>query len=191
MFSVEVKTTAHDPIDQMTDVLDAVWDILCHTYDVAAEIPRFETLFMDVDLSDSQRAAESVLARMLCEISESTHRFSPWYKSPARAFGLVIQHDAHSQSARPFLAPEAVTKWRTILYPLRSEIDHKRGLIKALLVFNENAKATRNCAKVIAQCKCVPPNKISIRAHLLVEGGVVCEVCNQSFSLVDSYPLAD
>ncbi len=83
------STAVHDPVEQLNDVLQRTWYLLCCTYDATAALPDFKTLFCGASISVTFQISQAVLVNMLLEVMENIGRFSPWYTRPARAFGLL------------------------------------------------------------------------------------------------------
>lgn len=182
MVPVEAPERAFDPIEMLNASLERAWVAVCDAYDVSACMPDIRTLFADVDLSQPQQAAEAVLVAMLLEVMESVSRFSPWYKQPARAFGLTSIRDLSTQRSRWILAPEAVQRWRDILCQLNELISRYSGLIRALVLVDDlMGKETDEDPCVVAQCACHPPRTIQLRRSVLYKAEIICELCLQPF----------
>ncbi len=182
MVPVEAPERAIDPIETLNAALERAWVAVCDAYDVSACMPDIRTLFADADLSQAQQAAEAVLVAMLLEVMESVSRFSPWYKQPARAFGLASIRDQFSRRSRWILAPEAIQRWQDILCQLNELISRYSGLIRALLLVDDlmgGEMGDDPC--VIARCACRPPRTIQLRRSVLYKAEIICELCLQPF----------
>ncbi len=181
--STKAFETVFDPVELFNRALECAWEALCQTYSVSAQLPDLRALFGEVDLSCSERAADGVLAQMLLELTESIGRFSRWYRSPARAFGLVSVRDNVSHCTRWMLAPEAKQTWQSVLEPLSVAIRNNTGLIQAILFVDglmSDDEAEDPC--IVASCECIPPRAIHIKQSLLIRAGVVCDACQQPFT---------
>ena len=183
MFSVDALRNSHDPIDTFYEVLQHAWETICDAYDVIADLPAIQSLFESTDLNHPDQAAETVVANMLIEITENTHRFSPWYKLPARSFGLTSIRNKQDHSLW-MLAPEAIHKWHNILEPLSGEIQYKQGLIKAIVLIDDfEFSHLKHEEAVVASCACQPPSDIRIKPSVLDQTEITCEACLQPFLL--------
>ena len=170
-----------NPIDLLDNALEQTWDAVCAAYDVSAEIPGTHNLFMHAPLGTPPKAAECVLVNMLTDVIERVGRFSPWYKQPARAFGLVSLRDSVTGESHWLLAPEALQHWQPFLKKLIHAINLNNGLIQAtLLVENLSEKDLHN-PLVIAQCGCYPPKRIQIGMSILDKTAIICDACQQPF----------
>ena len=89
MVSKNTLDPTTNPIELLDRTLEQSWETLCATYDVDTDLPNAQNLFTRAALKTPPKAAETVLVNMLMEVIENVGRFSPWYKQPARAFGLV------------------------------------------------------------------------------------------------------
>ncbi len=171
-----------NPIELLDRALEQSWESLCAAYDVSAEMPRNQNIFADAALNTPPKAAETVLINMLTEVIENVGRFSPWYKQPARAFGLVSLRDPVTGQTRWFLAPEALQKWGVLLQNLTKAIKLNNGLIQAtLLVENFANNDELNDPLVIAQCDCYPPRRIQINLSILDKTAIICDECQRAF----------
>lgn len=174
--------TAVDPVELFNQALARAWEALCKNYELSANLPDLRALFEGIDLSNSDWAAELVLAQMLLEITESIGRFSRWYRSPARAFGLVSVRDNVSSCTRWILAPEAAQNWQIVLQPLSVAIQKNSGLIQAILLVDGLMSGDETEVCVTAYCACIPPHAIHIKKSLLIRANVVCDACQQQFA---------
>lgn len=169
-----------NPIDLLDSTLEQTWEILCTTYDVSSDLPGTQILFAQAALSTPPKAAETVFVNMLTEVIEKVSRFSPWYKQPARAFGLVSLRDPSTGQSRWLLAPEALQRWQPLLKKLTQAIKLNNGLIQATLLI-ENLGGEENDPMVIAQCQCYPPKRIQINLSILDKTAIICDECQQPF----------
>jgi hypothetical protein len=119
---------------------------------------------------------------MLLEVIESISRFSPWYKMPARAFGLASVRDSQTNRVIWRLAPEAGQKWAKILEPLTRVIRDYTGLIQAILLVDDLMRDMPGDPCVIASCSCLPPHTIQIRQSVLDKSAIICEACMQAYT---------
>jgi hypothetical protein len=170
-----------DPIETLHATLDDAWLELCRAFDVNACLPDTQALFDSADLSRPNQAAEAVLAAMLLEVMESVGRFSPWYKMPARAFGLTSIRQGTAGRLRWTLAAEAVQRWHEVLGALAAVIRKYSGLIRALVLVDDLMQDIPGDPCITAICNCIPPHAISIRQSVLVKAEILCESCQQPF----------
>jgi hypothetical protein len=166
-----------DPIETLNAMIERAWLELSRAFDVTACLPDTQALFEDADLSRPSQAAEAVLAAMLLEVMESVGRFSPWYKMPARAFGVISTRDGRTGQLRWILAPEAVQRWLHILEPLITVIRKYSGLIQALVLVDDLMGDTPGDPCVTACCNCIPPHAITLPQSVLVKAEIICESC--------------
>ena len=115
MVSTNTIDRTVDPVEVLREAIEGAWDAICQSYDVTACMPDMPALFAAADLSQPNQAAEAVVVAMLQEVIESVGRFSPWYKQPARAFGLASTRDVRTHQVKWMLAPEAVQRWQAAL----------------------------------------------------------------------------
>jgi hypothetical protein len=178
--------------EDICDVLTDVWRAVCGVYEVSAELPDLQTLFEATDLSVPDRAAETVLAHMLSEAVECVGRFSPWYRQPAGAFGLVLVEDESTHCLRWTLSPEGARLWRDWLRLLMVAIKKNTGLIlSANLTDGLDEAPCPDDPCVMAACLCVPARVIRVRRAILASTEIVCEVCHKPFRPLDDAPDAD
>jgi hypothetical protein len=145
-------------------------------------MPELPALFAGADLSRPEQAAQSVVVSMLQEVMEAVGRFSPWYRQPARAFGLTSVRDPLTARTRWLLAPEAAQRWRDILEQLVGVIRRYSGLIRAMILVDDlmgDLPGDDPC--VTARCTCWPPRSILLRKSVLDKAEILCEVCLQPF----------
>jgi hypothetical protein len=170
-----------NPIDLLDSTLEQSWHALCEAYEVDADLPNVQSLFANTPIKTPPKAAEMVLVNMLTEVTESVGRFSPWYKQPARAFGLVSLRDPVTARSRWLLAPEALQRWGRVLQNLTRAIKMNNGLIQATLLVENLAEEELDDPQVIAQCNCYPPKRIQINLSILDKTAIICDECQQPF----------
>ena len=170
-----------NPIEMLDNALEQAWDAVCTTYDVCAEMPGMQNLFMQAPLGTPPKAAECVVVNMLTEVIERIGRFSPWYKQPARAFGLVSLRDSVTGKSHWLLAPEALQRWQPRLQKLTQAIKLNNGLIQATLLVENLSFEDLHEPLVIAHCACLPPKRIQIGISILDKTAIICDSCQQSF----------
>ncbi|MFN2234068.1 MAG: hypothetical protein ACK2U1_07545 [Anaerolineales bacterium] len=173
--------TITNPIDLLDNVLEQTWDAVCEAYDVSAEMPSMQNIFMQAPLGTPPKAAECVVVNMLTEVTECMGRFSPWYKQPARAFGLVSLRDSVTGKSHWLLAPEALQHWQPWLQKLTQVIKLNNGLIQATLLVENLSETDLQDPLVIAQCGCYPPKRIQIGVSILEKTAIICDACHQPF----------
>jgi len=169
-----------NPIELLDSTLEQCWGTLRAAYDVSGDLPGTPALFANATLNTPPRAAETVLVNMLSEVIENVGRFSPWYKMPARAFGLVSLRDPVTRQSNWLLAPEALQRWQPLLQQLTQAIRLNNGLIQATLLV-ENLAEEEADPQVIAQCGCYPPKRIQIGLSILDKTAIICDECHQPF----------
>jgi hypothetical protein len=170
-----------NPIDLLDSALEQSWGILCAAYEVDTDLPNAQNLFARATLKTAPKAAETVLVNMLTEVIENVGRFSPWYKQPARAFGLVSLRDPVTGQSHWLLAPEALQRWQVLLQELTQAIKFNNGLIQATLLVEDLAEEQLDNPQMIAQCNCYPPKRIQINLSMLDETAIICDDCQQPF----------
>lgn len=171
-----------EPVEQINLVLEGAWAEICTYYDVSGCLPELPELFYQVDVADPDRAAEAVVVSMLQEITERVGRFSPWYKQPARAYGLTSVRDRQANRVCWVLAQEAVLQWRGVLERLARTIRQYSGLIQALLLVAELTEDFPGDPCVVARCNCYPPLTIQLKRSVLERAGIVCQECQGLFA---------
>jgi hypothetical protein len=180
-----VPTTKLDPttnpIDLLDNALEESWQTLCTAFEVDTELPNTQNLFTNAAIKTPPKAAETVLVNMLTEVIENVGRFSPWYKQPARAFGLVSLRDPVTGQSRWLLAPEALHRWGVLLQNLTRAIKLNNGLIQATLLVENLVEEELSDPLVIAQCDCYPPKRIQINLSILDKTAIICDECQQPF----------
>jgi hypothetical protein len=170
-----------NPIDLLDNTLEQTWETLCAAYEVSTDLPNTQNLFANATLKTPPKAAETVFVNMLTEVIENVGRFSPWYKQPARAYGLVSLRDPITGHSRWLLAPEALQRWQVTLQTLTQAIKLNNGLIQATLLVENFADGELNDPQVIAQCNCYPPKRIQINMSILDKTAIICDKCQQPF----------
>jgi hypothetical protein len=166
----------------LDEILERAWRSLCQTYEVNGELPDLHDLFYGEVYSSPDRAAEAVMVNMIMEIMESVGRFSPWYRMPARAYGLTSVRDTTRDQTHWMLAPEAVRKWEGILRTLTLAIEKNSGLIQAMILVEglvAKKAAEEHC--VTARCTCIPPRSIHLERELFDSAEIICNLCRQPF----------
>lgn len=171
-----------DPVEALNQTLENAWLAVCRAYDVSACLPEIQTLFTGADLAKPKQAAQSVLVAMLLEVIECAGRFSPWYKLPARAFGLASVSEPGAGAPRWVLAPEAVQRWQESLLPLAQIVGKYSGLIQAMILVDDLMQDLPGDPCVTAQCGCTPPHTIQIRRSVLEKTLITCHTCMQPFA---------
>ncbi len=173
-------------VEELEDVLEWAWRAICEAYDVSADLPDMHTLFGGADLTAPAAAAEAVLVNMLAEAVESISRFSPWYRMPARAFGMIQIRDRTSKRTRWLLAPEAAQRWESVLLRLAETIQRNTVLLQATrLVDDLMRQIPPDDPCVMASCACKPRRVILVNASVLRQGGVICSGCHRPFLPID------
>jgi hypothetical protein len=173
-------------INELDTALDSMWRTLCKTYDVTAALPETDLLFEGVAFSQPLQAAEAILANILTEITEDVGRFSPWYKKPARSFGLIDVRDGATKRVRWILAPEAAQRWEHLLRQLAIAIQKHSGVLQATrLVDALMADEREDDPCILARCTCEPHRTILINRSMLASGEVICDDCHQVFMPVE------
>jgi hypothetical protein len=173
-----------EPTEMLVDNLEYVWGELCRSYDVRSTMPDLLTLFDGANPALEYRAAEFILANMLLEVMEEVDRYSPWYRMPARAFGLVSVRDGVTNCIRWILAPEGVKRWQILLDWLAATIRRNYSLIQAILLVEEymnDAPVGDPC--IDARCHCQPPRIIRIKQSVLERAQIYCDLCEAPFSM--------
>jgi len=181
MVPIDTVNRTIDPVEVLWETIERAWTAICRAYDVTACLPDMQTLFSQVNLSSPNQAAEAVLVVMLQEVVESIGRFSPWYKQPARAFGLTSTRDTKTNRIKWMLAPEAVQRWRGVLVPLADAIRKYSGLIRAMVLVDDLMADIDSDPCITARCGCTPPNTIQLRKSILEKTEIVCDKCLQHY----------
>lgn len=181
MVPTDTTNRTMDPVEILWETIEHAWTTICQAYDVTACLPEMQALFTQVDLSNPNQAAEAVLVVMLQEVVESIGRFSPWYKQPARAFGLTSTRDTQTNRVKWMLAPEAAQRWQSVLLPLANAIRRYRGLIRAIALVDDLMGNFESDPCITASCCCDPPHSIQIRRSVLVKAEILCERCLQPY----------
>ncbi len=176
----KLDPTTH-PIDLLDNTLAQSWGALCAAYEVSADLPNTQNLFANATLKTPPKAAETVFVNMLTEVIENVGRFSPWYKQPARAFGLVSLRDPLTGRSNWLLAPEALQRWGELLQDLTQAIKLNNGLIQATLLVENLTEEELEDPQVIVQCQCYPPRRIQINLSILDKTAIICNECQQPF----------
>ena len=170
-----------NPIELLDNCLEQSWATLCAAYEVECALPNTQNLFSNAAIKTPPKAAETVLVNMLTEVIENVGRFSPWYKQPARSFGLVSLRDPVTGQSRWLLAPEALQRWHDLLQNLTQAIQRNNGLIQATLLIENLVEDELDDPQVLALCACHPPKRIQINLSILDKTAIICDECQQTF----------
>ena len=181
MVPIETIDRIIDPVEVIHQSIEQAWMAICRCYEVTACMPDMQTLFGGADLARPNQAAENVVVAMLQEANECVGRFSPWYKQPARAFGLTSVRDARLGRVKWLLAPEAVQRWQEILAVLANSIRKYGGLVHAMLLVDDLMADIDADPCVTANCGCIPPLTIQLRSSVLETAEILCERSLQPF----------
>ena len=149
---------------------------------MSAPIPDLQELRSGANFAYPEQAARYVFAQMLLDAIEEIGRFSPWYRLPERAFGLVAMRDPVTNRIYRILAPEAASQWQPELEHLAQALDCNSGLIQAMLLVNNlmaEAPAAEPCCTV--QCGCQPPRTIQVKPSVLESTRIICNDCLEPF----------
>jgi hypothetical protein len=185
MFSINDITNPMNQIEDFYQVMEFAWETLSTQYDIDTPLPDVKYLLMGTDLEDSVLAAETIVANMLTEITEHVHRFSPWYRCPARAFGLISLRDPKTHKLRWRLAPEAAQQWQKVIEPLECEIAYKASLI-AMIDTIDHLEFDPQAESVLAVCSCKPPKELLVSRAFLLNEGIICNCCHDNFVVLPS-----
>jgi len=176
------------PVD-LFDTLNDAWRAVCCAYDVSGGLPDMGVLFEGTDLSAPAQASAAVLTNMLTEAVGRVGRFSPWYRQPVSAFGLVLARDVATGCVHWQLDQRAVEQWERILRPLEIAIARNVGLILSVSVLDSlDLAAQDDDPCVMAACLCTPPRVILVSRSVLRTAQIRCDACQQQFHLVDDTP---
>jgi hypothetical protein len=178
-------------IDELDTALDATWRTLCEMYNVSAPLPEAEALFAGVAFGQPLLAAETILANILTEISEDVGRFSPWYKKPARSFGLIDVRDGTTKRVRWILAPEAAQRWELLLRGMAVAIQKHSGVLQATQLVDALMGDEDDDPCILARCTCQPYRTILIARSMLASGDVICDDCHHVFVPVEAGGIED
>lgn len=166
------------------DTLQHVWDVLCTAHDVTADLPTVGMLFESADPSAPGAAAEIALVNMLSEIMEGVGRFSPWYKRPASAFGILFKRGRAVDRPEWSLTTDALDTYRPLLDRLAAAIDHNTGVILATrFVDGLDRWPDPDAPCRTAACQCAPPRTILVRDIVIARAEIICDACRQPFVL--------
>lgn len=170
------------------DNLQDIWHSLCVNHDVTSDLPSIGTLFAGADPALPSAAAQVVLVNMLSEIIEGTSRFSPWYKRPASAFGIVPEPQC-DQRARWVLTSAALQQYAAPLDRLAAAIEDNLGIILATRFVDDLdhvPEVSTPCR--LAACRCTPPRTILVHDVVIASAEIICDACQQPFSLAGNAP---
>lgn len=166
----------------LDEALDRAWRAICRKYEVSAPLPDLQELLTGANFTHLEQAASYVFAQMLLDAIEEIGRFSPWYRLPERAFGLVAMRDPVTSRIYRILAPEAASQWQPELEHLAEALDCNSGLIQAMLLVNRlisEAPAAEPYRNV--QCGCQPPRIIQVKPSVLENTRIICTDCLEPF----------
>lgn len=177
-----MQTQVIDPIESVNHVLSQTWDTLCEAYDIQAPQPEWNELFRNTDLEDPTQSAEVLLTNMLLEVVESVSRFSPWYRMPARSFGLASLRDQVAGVNRWVLTADARQRWDITLQMLQEVVARTQAMLKAIL-YVEGLMDTYQLddPPLIIHCRCDPPHAIHIKSSARCQTELICEDCRQPY----------
>ncbi|HEX6304302.1 MAG TPA: hypothetical protein VFZ76_08940 [Anaerolineales bacterium] len=181
MVPINARDKPIDPVELISGTLERAWEMISLTYDISANLPDMRELFEGANLSRPNQAAEKVIANMLMEVTECVSRFSPWFKMPARAYGLTSMRDRTTNQVSWRLAPEAIQKWEDSLKPLSAAIERYGGLIEAIILVDDLMLDKLEDPCVVARCSCVPPREMRIKQSILEQAEIQCELCRRAF----------
>ena len=106
--------------------LEHVWQVVSAPYDVSSGLPDRAALLHKVDLSVPAAASEALLVNLITEAMECVGCFSPWYKAPAQAFGLVLVEDANTPGKKNWgLSTEARQRFQPLLCELVAALEYE------------------------------------------------------------------
>lgn len=176
-----VSEQVFDPVEALFATLEDAWRAISRAYDVSNCLPDLQTLFTHANLSAPQQGAEAVVAAMLMEVIDSVGRFSPWYKMPARAFGLTAVPKGAGYRSQWVLAPEAVQRWQHQIDKIAEMIHRYSGLIKAMVLVDDLMQDIPGDPCVTAHCNCSPAHAIRIRKSVLEKAEILCDKCHQPY----------
>jgi hypothetical protein len=120
-----------------------------------------------------------VLVNLLSDAMECTSRFSPWYKKPASAYGVVLRRDA-AHANRWGLTDAARRARRPLLDSLSQAIWQNRSVILATRYLSElRPDPDEPC--LAAVCQCNPPRTILMQHAVFARATIICDACRQPF----------
>lgn len=171
-----------NPVDGFYDVLQLAWESISGQYDIIASMPDSRCIFEDIAPQKPCLAAETIVRNMLLCVTQLVDRFSPWYKRPARAFGLVSYRDMITHRTKWRLAPEALKKWNMQIEMMATEFEQKSGLVDAIvLVSGLDILDEKPTDTLVATCECDPPKEILVPRSFLNAHPIVCKECQEAF----------
>ncbi len=176
-----VSEQIFDPVEALFATLETAWRTISKAYDVSNCLPDLQTLFAHANLSAPQQGAEAVVATMLMEVIDTVGRFSPWYKMPARSFGLTALRKGAGYRSQWVLAPEAVQRWQLQVDQIAEMIHRYSGLIKAMVLVDDLMQDIPGDPCVTAHCNCSPAHSIRIRKSVLDKAVILCDRCQQPY----------
>ncbi len=161
------------------EILLAAWLAICADYDVTAEVPDIGVLFDGLNPASPADAAQTLLINLLSEAMECISRFSPWYKQPASAFGVVLKHDAATQASQWVLTSGAIQAYAAVLAMLEHAIERNKSVILATR-FLDDLEQANPCQT--ATCQCNPPRTILVHRSIMGRAPIICDTCRQPFT---------
>lgn len=182
MVPINARDKPLDPVEWIHGTLERAWEKISKTYDLMVSLPDMSDLFAGANLSVPDQAAETVIVNMLTEVTECVSRFSPWYKLPARAYGLTLIRNRTTNQVRWRLAPEAALKWEETLLSLSAAVERYGGLIEAIILVDDLMLDKMEDPCVVARCYCQPPREIRIKESIMDQAEIVCELCKSPFT---------
>lgn len=182
MIPVDKLYSTADRAELLDEALERTWRAVCRKYEVSAPLPDLQELLTGANFSHPEQAARYVFAQMLLDAIEEIGRFSPWYRLPERAFGLVAMRDPVASRIYRILAPEAAAQWQPELDHLAEALDCNSGLIQAMLLVNSlMAEAPAAEPSLTVKCGCQPPRSIQVKPSVLENTRIICNVCLEPF----------
>jgi hypothetical protein len=183
MIPVDNRSPTADRAALLDEALERAWQAICRKYDVSAPQPDLQELLIGASFTGAELAARYIFAQMLLDAVEEIGRFSPWYRLPERAFGLVSMRNPVSRQVYRMLAPEAILQWQEPLSLLTRALEDNHGLLQAILLVNSligEAPEEESC--LTAYCQCDPPRAIQVKPSILESAHIVCAECQEPFS---------
>ena len=179
------STAKPDPVEALDQTLHDVWEMICETIDIVAEMPPLAELAEGAPLDDPAAAAERVVVNMLAEGMEWVCRFSPWYTQPAAAYGLASVCDEQSGRVKWALSTQGLAQWEPALIALAAAFRGRAGLLRIMLLVDELMEAEGEKECEAAACRCLPPRVILVHQEILEQTEIRCDMCRALFRVVD------
>lgn len=184
MFRMDHPKKAIDPIEVMQDLLAKTWSEMCRLYEINASLPDLQLIFAQVDLRDACIASEKIVVNLLLEVMESVGRFSPFYRQPPRAFGVMSYRNPQTHQVEWILAPEGHRRWESTLSKFEGLLSQYGGIFRAvILVEGLMVRSTPSDPQVLAYCHCEPPHAIQLKRSIVQKGEVICDSCKQPYEV--------